>query len=296
MKLLITGAAGQLGKEILRQLEKGGSVLGPLPVELTGVQVKGVDLADADLSSLEETRKLLASEKPDVVINCAAYTNVDGCETNWDTAFQANSIGPRNLAMACEELGAKLVHISTDYVFSGVGETPFSEASLPAPCSAYGRSKFLGEEYIRQFSTRWFVVRTAWLYGREGKNFVKTILRVAKEKGQLKVVDDQYGNPTNAEDLAHHLLCLAATEEYGVYHCTGEGICSWYDFASSIVSLAGIEAKVEPCSTEEFNSPTQRPAYSALDHSMLRATVGDKMRPWREALEDYIKQNKENLV
>lgn len=288
MKILITGGAGQLGTELQRQIAAGASALGALPAALADVAVTAVDLPDADLTSLPQTRALLAAHHPDVVINCAAFTNVDACESQPDTAFGGNALAARNLAIACEEKGAKLIHLSTDYVFSGTATKPVSEAALPCPQSVYGSTKLLGEQYVQNFCSRWFIVRTSWLYGRNGNNFVKTMLRLAKEKGQLKVVNDQLGNPTNAEDLAHHLLLLTLTEEYGLYHCTGQGICSWYDFAAEIVRLSGIDAQVHPVSSDEFPSPTKRPAYSALDHSMLRATVGDAMRPWKEALADYM--------
>lgn len=290
MKILITGGAGQLGTELQRQLAAGKSALGPLPEALQNVAVVAVDMADADLSSLTQTRELLQKHRPDAVINCAAFTNVDLCETQPETAFEANALGARNVAMACEEIGAKLVHVSTDYVLSGDATQPLSEGAIPAPQSVYGTTKYLGEQYVQNFCSRWFIARTSWLYGRQGNNFVKTILRLAKEQGQLKVVNDQVGNPTNGEDLAHHLLLLTLTEEYGIYHCTGNGICSWYDFAAEIVRLSGIEASVQPVSSEEFPRPAKRPAYSALAHTMLSATIGDEMRPWKEALAEYLQE------
>lgn len=297
MRLLITGAAGQLGNELRRQIELGSSALGPVPKMLKKATVYYVDLPDADLSDKTEAFALIRDHMPDVVINCAAYTNVDKCETDFDTAYAANALGPRNLAVACEAAGAKLIHVSTDYVFSGNGDVPRSEADLPAPQSAYGRTKLLGEEYVKDFCSKWFIIRTSWLYGRVGGNFVKTIARVAKQKGSLSVVNDQLGNPTNAEDLAYHILKLACTEEYGVYHCTGEGVCSWYDFACEIVRQAGIDAKVNPCTSEEYPSPTKRPEYSALDNTMLRLTVGNEMRQWQQALEAYFKENSlEDLI
>ncbi len=290
MKILITGAAGQLGTELQRQLAAGRSALGTLPEALHSAKVIPADMADADLSSLEQTRALLQQHRPDVVINCAAFTNVDLCETQQQDAFKANAIAPRNLAMACDEIGAKLVHVSTDYVLSGQGTQPLSEAEMPAPQSVYGTTKRLGEQYVQNFCGRWFIARTAWLYGRHGNNFVKTIVRLAKEQGQLKVVDDQLGNPTNAEDLAHHLLLLTLTEEYGIYHCTGNGVCSWYDFAAEIVRLSGVQASVQPVTSDEFPRPAKRPAYSALAHDMLNATIGDNMRPWKEALAEYMQE------
>lgn len=291
MKIMVTGANGQLGNEILRQLQNGKSALGPLPQGLNLATVIPVDLPDADLTDRHETVGLLRRHAPDVVINCAAFTNVNLCETEQDTAFKANAVLPRNLAFACEEVGAKLIHVSTDYVFSGdIAAAPLNETAATGPSSVYGATKLLGEEYVRQFCSRWFVVRTAWLYGQDGGNFVKTIVRNAREKGSLKVVNDQVGNPTNAEDLAHHLLKLAASKEYGLYHCTGSGTCSWFDFAAEIVRLWGIDATVSPCATDEFPSPAKRPAFSSLDNAMLRATVGDEMRPWQQALADFYKK------
>lgn len=298
MKILITGANGQLGNELTRQLNNKGSVLGPLPHVLNEATFCGIDIEDGDLADLDTVYRIMEEQDPDVVINCAAYTNVDGCETERDTAFKANAVAPRNLAISCEALKARLIHISTDYVFSGEGNEPFVETTLPAPRSVYGSTKLLGEEYVRQFCRRWFILRTSWLYGRIGGNFVKTIQRVAKEKGSLKVVMDQLGNPTNAEDLAHHILRLLPTGQYGLYHCTGEGTCSWYDFAREIVGLSGIDAEVIPCTTEEYEkiSPgaAPRPSFSALDNAMLRATVGNGMRPWQEALQGYINEQKNN--
>ncbi|MGD9560141.1 MAG: dTDP-4-dehydrorhamnose reductase [Oscillospiraceae bacterium] len=293
MKILITGAAGQLGHELCRQLERGGSALGAIPERLQHAKVIAVDIEEADITSRTETAALIRHHAPDAVISCAAFTNVDAAEAERDTAFRVNALGPRNLAIACEEVGAKLLHLSTDYVFSGTGKEPYSETDLPAPASAYGTTKLLGEAYVRDFCSRWFVVRTSWLYGRTGANFVKTILKLAAEQPEVKVVHDQRGNPTNAEDVAHHLLQLVPTKEYGLYHCTGAGVCSWFEFAQQIVRLAGLKAKVIPCTTEEFPRPAPRPANSALEHRMLRATIGDHMRPWQDALAHYMKERED---
>ena len=210
------------------------------------------------------------------------------CETERETAFKANALGPRNLAVAAEKTGAKLIHVSTDYVFSGDGKKPYTEWDVCVPQSAYGSSKYLGEEYIKEFCKKYFIVRTAWLYGYYGKNFVKTMMNITRKNGTCKVVDDQRGNPTNAADLAHHILKLLTTEEYGVYHGTGNGECSWYEFTKKIVELAGIEAEVNPCTTEEYPTPAKRPAYSSLDNMMFRVTVGDEFRPWEDALKSFI--------
>lgn len=288
MNVLITGSNGQLGRELAKNLANGYTELGPIPEELQGAQVVCVDVDEMDITNYDAVVDLVEELSLDVIFNCAAYTNVNGCETDSDTAFRVNALGARNLAMAAERFGAKLIHVSTDYVFSGEGNTPRSEWDLCDPQSVYGKTKYLGEQYVRDFCKRYFIVRTAWLYGYEGNNFVKTIMRIAREKGSATVVNDQFGNPTNAADLAHHLLKLAVTEQYGLYHCTGTGECSWYDFACKIVEYAGIPATVSPCTTAEYPTPAKRPAYSSLDNRMLRNTVGDEMRPWEEALRYFI--------
>ena len=288
MKILVTGANGQLGKEISRVLACGKSELGDIPACFLNAQVTSVDIDELDITDEQAVARFVDGAGYSLILNCAAYTNVEACESNRDTAFCVNALGARNLAMAAQQIGAKLVHVSTDYVFAGDGNTPYGEWDVCAPVSAYGKSKLLGEQYVRDFCSRYFIVRTSWLYGYEGRNFVKTILRVAKEKGAATVVNDQRGNPTNAADLAHHILKLAATQEYGVYHCTGSGECSWYDFACKIVEYAGVNATVSPCTTEEYPTVVKRPAYSSLDHMMLCCTVGDEMRPWQDALKCYI--------
>ena len=291
MNILIMGAKGQLGREMTDCFARGYSALGTPDILKESNVLCLADIDEVDIGDLDALRLFLENQEIDVIFNCAAYTNVDGCETNTETAFRANALGARNLAIVAREKGAKLVHVSTDYVFAGDGDRPYAEWDLPSPISAYGKSKLLGEQYIREQTERYFIVRTSWLYGRYGKNFVKTILRVAKERGACRVVADQRGNPTNAADLAHHLLKLATTEEYGIYHGTGNGECSWFDFAAKIVSLAGIAATVSPCTTAEYPTPTKRPAYSALDHLALRATVGDEFRHWEDALAAFFAEH-----
>ncbi len=288
MNILITGCNGQLGSELAKNLKDGYTELGPVPEALRNAQTVCVDIQEMDITDYDAVVDLVEELELDVIINCAAYTNVNGCETDSDAAFRVNAIGARNLAMAAERFGAKLIHVSTDYVFAGDGSVPYTEWDLCDPQSVYGKTKYLGEQYVRDFCSRYFIVRTAWLYGYVGNNFVKTMLRLAREKGGAKVVADQRGNPTNAADLAHHILKLAATEQYGIYHCTGGGECSWYDFASKIVEYAGIPAAITPCTTEEYPTPAKRPAYSSLDNRMLRNTVGDEMREWQDALKCYL--------
>lgn len=288
MKLIITGGNGQLGKELQSILRKGFSEIGPIAKEYGDCTVLAVDIEDLDITDNRQTASFIEREKPDIVVNCAAMTNADMCEVERDTAYRANALGPANLAKACERIGAKLCHISTDYVFSGERNIPFSEYDFCNPKNIYGSTKYMGEVYIREFCSQYFILRTAWLYGYEGSNFVKTIRRLATENKTIKVVRDQVGNPTNANDLAHHILKIILTEEYGIYHCTGNGICSWCDFAKEIVSLSGLDCTVQSCTTEEFPRPARRPAYSALENRMLRCTVGDEMRPWEDALQQYI--------
>lgn len=293
MKILITGCRGQLGSELQKQLKAEKSELGPLPDRLKNTSVIAVDVEELDITDREETINYIRRHAPDTVINCAAFTNVNGCETNRDAAFKVNALGPRNLAMACEKIGARLIHISTDYVFSGApnGGVPLDECAVPAPISAYGETKLLGEEYAQRFCRRTIIVRTAWLYGYDGKNFVKTMLALAQNHDAITVVNDQLGNPTNAVDLAHHILKLAVSHDYGIYHCTGNGICSWYDFAAEIVRLSALPCTVAPISSEQYAAEhpesADRPLWSALDNRMLRCTVGDEMRDWKTALTEY---------
>ena len=293
MKILVTGCKGQLGTEIQKQLRLRYSELGPIPSSLLNAAVTAIDIDTLDLADLDSVTSYVTELRPDVILNCAAYTNVDGCEVNRDTAFAANAIGPRNLAIAAGMCGAKLVHVSTDYVFDGRGNgsVPRDECDLPNPISAYGSTKLMGERYVSSFCSRYFIVRTAWLYSYYGKNFVKTMLNLAASHPYLEVVNDQCGNPTNAVDLAHELLQLAATEQYGLYHCTGEGVCSWYDFACAIMQEANTGIEVRPISSAEykkkFPKSADRPAWSALDNRMLRCTIGNDMRSWKDALHTF---------
>lgn len=288
MRLLITGGKGQLGCQLKSIIERQGSDIGKLDENFINVECKFIDYEELDISNYSDVLSYVSTFSPDSIINCAAYTNVDGCENDTDTAFKVNAIGPRNLAIACEKNGIKLIHISTDYVFSGKGNIPFKEYDIPQPVSVYGKTKLLGEQYVREHCSRYFIVRTAWLYGEWGKNFVYAIMKAAKEKRHLEVVDDQKGNPTYAEDLAYHILYIILTEEYGIYHCTGIGECSWYDFACKIVEYCGIDCTVIPTTSDKINRVAKRPSYSSLDNIMIRLTIGNKMRPWQEALQSFI--------
>lgn len=287
MNILITGADGQLGSELGRVLQTGCSDLGAVPPAFRDAAVLRTDRSTLDITEPGAVEE--AVRAADIVVNCAAMTDVDACEDDPTTAYLVNAVGPLNLAAACERSGAKLVHVSTDHVFAGDATTPRIESDVCHPENVYGSSKLAGEGLVRAACSRAFIVRTAWLYGYVGENFVKTILSVARRDGRIEVVDDQAGNPTNADDLAHHLLKLAATEGYGTYHCVGHGVCSRFDFASRIVDLAGIPCETVPRATGDIPRPARRPACSALDNKRLRETVGDQMRPWGDALAAYLR-------
>ncbi len=300
MKLFITGANGQLGTELQNMLQSGMAEIGPIPEVYANAKILAVDKEELDLTDFQALRNTLAQFQPDVIINCAAFTNVDGCETSQDTAFLVNSVVVQQLALYAAEHDCKLVQVSTDYVFAGNGTSPYKEWDACAPNSIYGKSKHLGEQYALSCGKA-FVVRTAWLYGYRGHNFIKTIVRAAKAGKALKIVNDQLGNPTNANDLAYHILKLAQTDYYGVYHCTNNGTCSWHAFGCEFLKLAGIENTPASCSTEEFYAGKEaahadRPAYSSLDNMALRNTVGDEMRSWQDALAMYMQKGLERGI
>ncbi len=290
MKLLITGFQGQLGQTLNELLQSKTNPFGALPQCYENAEIVGVDLAELDISDAKATLALVKELRPDVIFNCAAMTNVDGCETDYQTAMKVNVMGTANLASAAQAVGAKFLHISTDYVFAGDASTPYCEWDLPAPNTAYGKSKYAGEQMALSLCQKTYIMRTAWLYSKYGNNFVKTMRRLGAQKEQISVVCDQRGNPTNALDLAYHMLLVATTEDYGVYHCTGNDECSWCDFATEIMHLSGLGCRVNPCTSEEYPSKTPRPKYSSLRNLHLECTVGNFMRPWKEALEATIQE------
>lgn len=291
MKILITGANGQLGNELARLLETGRAEIGPISRVYQGAQVVGTDVAELDITSSRAVDAFVAAGAFDLIINCAAMTNVDGCETAEDAAMRVNAQGPANLARAAAAHGAKLVQVSTDYVFPGNQNGERVETDPTGPISAYGRTKLAGEQQVLQNCPQSFVVRTAWLYGYVGKNFVKTMMRLGASHDEVTVVDDQLGNPTSANDLAYEILKVAATDNFGVYHCTNKGTCSWADFAQAIMQGAGLDCTVQRCTSAEYKrahpESADRPAFSSLRNKHLEDTIGDEMRPWRDALAAY---------
>ena len=294
MRILITGAHGQLGNELRRLLETGSSEIGPIPACYEGCQVVLTDAAELDITDGSAVDAYVSEGGFDLIVNCAAMTNVDGCEVAEDAAYRVNADAPGNLARAANASGAKLVHVSTDYVFPGTEADPRTEDDAVGPVSAYGRTKLAGERQVQEACPRHFIVRTAWLYGYVGKNFVKTMMRLGETRDEVTVVDDQLGNPTNANDLAYEILKIATTDEYGIYHCTNKGTCSWADFAEAIMEEAGLDCKVVRCTSEEYAkanpASAKRPAYSSLRNKHLEETVGDEMRPWREAFAVYMQR------
>ena len=293
MKILVTGAKGMLGRQVVEDLERGYTEIGRVPEEVKNAEVIGTDSQTLDITDKNKTNLFVGEVSPDVIINCAAYTNVDGCETDGESAYKVNALGVRNLAMAAEKVGAKLIHISTDYVFSGTGNTPKREYDTVRPASVYGKTKYRGEVFARQYCKRLFIVRTAWLYGYLGKNFVKTMLKLSENHDVVRVVKDQLGTPTSAAELAKAMAYLLPTENYGIFHGTCEGDTNWADFTDEIFRLAGKSTKVDHITTEEYvkDNPASanRPAYSILDNFMFRLTGDFRFADWHDAIEEYIR-------
>lgn len=285
-KVLITGSSGQLGLELQEKLKDKYELVITTRTNL-------------DISNAQQVMELIKLKKPHVIINCAAYTAVDLCEQQKDAAYESNAIGPKSLAVAANEIGAKLVHISTDYVFDGEGNKdelgnirPYYETDITNPQSAYGRTKLEGEKFVIQNSNKYFIIRTAWLYG-EGKNFVRTMVNLSKTNSEVKVVDDQIGSPTSTAELANMIDSLIETEEYGIYHGTCEGYCSWYDLTCEIYRLLNINTKVIPVTTDQFPRPAKRPKYSVMENKKLNELGIYKFKAWQEALKIYLE--KENV-
>lgn len=274
--ILVVGANGMLGHDLM---------------DLLDGEVRGIDLPDIDITSLESVQEVMESLRPRLVVNAAAYTDVDGCESNTELAMQVNGEGVAFLAMASRSIGAKLVHVSTDYVFDGAKGSPYLEDDPTGPLSVYGESKLAGEMNAR-FNPDHLVVRTQWLYGLHGKNFVETMLRLAAEKDELAVVDDQIGSPTWTVDLALAIKALVEHDRTGIYHAVNSGFCSWNGFAQAIFEESGLSVKVNPLTTEQLNRPARRPLYSTLDCAKLGNDACFKPQHWREALKAYLKLRK----
>jgi dTDP-4-dehydrorhamnose reductase len=282
VKVVVTGANGQLGTDLCRALHN-----------FDVIALTHVDIEIADIASVRES---ILKHKPAVIINTAAYVRVDDCEDEKDKAFRVNALGARNVAVVAQELGAKLVHISTDYVFGGEIEprtTPYTEFDTPVPLSIYGKSKLAGENLVRHLCQKHFIIRSSGLFGvagssGKGGNFIETMLRLAKERDELKVVNDQVFSPTYTKDLAWKIAQLITTDYYGIFHITNRGACSWYEFTKEMLRLAGLKTSVVPITSDQYPQKARRPRYSVLDNSHLRLLGMDDMRPWQEALKDYL--------
>ena len=275
-KIIVTGCNGQLGRAINQEYE--GS---------TEFRMVNTDVDELDITNIDSVMEFVRDVNPYAIINCAAHTNVDACEEQWDSAYRINAIGPRNLAIAARETGAKIVHVSTDYVFSGDGSRPYVEFDATNPNSAYGTTKLAGEQFVKEFADNYFIIRTAWLYG-DGKNFAKTMLRLAETNEKVRVVGDQFGTPTSARELARAIKHLVPTENYGLFHGTCEGSCSWAEFAAEIFKMAGLDTEVEAITSAEYSAKANRPAYSVLDNYMLRLTSDYRFADWQDALAEYM--------
>ena len=279
MKVLVTGAKGQLGTDLMNELEK------------RGIESIGVDVQEMDITDREACMRVISESKADAVIHCAAYTAVDAAEDNVDLCRKINGEGTRNVALACQATGAKMMYISTDYVFDGQGTRPWEPDDNRSPLNVYGQTKYEGELAVEELVEKFFTVRIAWVFGVAGQNFIKTMLRLGKERGAVSVVDDQVGSPTYTYDLARLLVDMIQTDYYGRYHATNEGFCSWYGFACEIFRQAGMdEVKVTPVSSDQFPVKAVRPANSRMSKAKLAENGFEPLPTWQDALGRFLKE------
>lgn len=278
MKVLVTGFNGQLGFDVVKELNK------------RNIECKGVDLQDFDITDREQTLEYIKMYSPDALVHCAAYTAVDKAEDDEECCRRVNVDGSENLALACKELDAKMLYVSTDYVYGGNGEVPFDVTDPTDPKSVYGKTKLEGENAVKNHVSKCFIVRTSWVFGINGNNFVKTMLRLGAERDMLSVVDDQIGSPTYTPDLARLICDLIFTEEYGTYHGTNENYCSWAEFAAEIMRLGGRKAQIKPIPSSEYPAKAQRPLNSRLSKACLDRIGVKRLPAWQDALERYMKE------
>lgn len=279
MKVLVTGVKGQLGYDVVNELEK------------RGIESVGVDVEEMDITNPEACRKVISEAAPDAVIHCAAYTAVDAAEDNEEICSRVNGEGTRNIARVCKELDMKMMYISTDYVFDGQGERPWEPDDERHPLNVYGEAKYQGELAVEELLEKYFIVRIAWVFGVNGKNFIKTMLRLGEERGAVSVVDDQIGSPTYTYDLARLLVDMIVTEKYGRYHATNEGLCSWYEFACEIFKQAGMDSvQVTPVDSSAFPAKAARPKNSRMSKAKLSENGFTLLPAWQDALGRYLKE------
>ncbi len=278
MKVLVTGVKGQLGYDVVKELEKRG---------MTAI---GVDIEEMDITDAGSVEQVITEAAPDAVIHCAAYTAVDAAEDNVELCRKVNAEGPRNIARVCKKLDMKMIQISTDYVFDGLGERPWEPEDEAAPQSIYGLTKYEGEQAVRELLDKYFIVRIAWVFGVNGKNFVKTMLNLGKTRDSLTVVCDQFGSPTYTYDLARLLVDMVQTDKYGIYHATNEGYCNWYEFACEIFRQAGMTVKVSPVTSDQYPAKAKRPYNSRMSKDKLTENGFERLPEWKDALSRYLKE------
>lgn len=278
MKVLVTGVKGQLGYDVMAELTK------------RNIEAIGVDIDEMDITDKISVEKVIGEAAPDVVVHCAAYTAVDAAEDNEALCRRVNADGTRNIAEVCKKLDCKMVYISTDYVFDGQGTRPWEPDDERHPLNVYGQTKYEGELAVQENLSKYFIVRIAWVFGKNGKNFVKTMLKLAETHDKLTVVNDQFGSPTYTYDLARLLVDMIQTDKYGIYHATNEGICTWYEFACEIFRQAGVKIEVTPVSASEYPAKAKRPENSRLDKSKLTENGFERLPSWQDALRRYIKE------
>ncbi|MDD3137457.1 MAG: dTDP-4-dehydrorhamnose reductase [Lachnospiraceae bacterium] len=276
MKVLVTGYKGQLGFDVVNELKKRGH------------SVIGVDVDEMDITDATAVEKTITESKVEVVIHCAAYTAVDAAEDNIDICRKVNALGTENIAVVCKKLKLKMIYISTDYVFNGEGERPWEPDDIREPLNVYGQTKYEGELAVEKNVEKYFIVRIAWVFGVNGKNFIKTMLNLGETKDEIKVVSDQIGSPTYTYDLAVLLVDMAESEKYGKYHATNEGLCTWYEFATEIFRQAEINVKVNPVSSDEFPAKAKRPHNSRMNKDKLEMNGFHRLPTWQDALERYL--------
>ncbi len=278
MKVLVTGTKGQLGYDVVNELTGRG-------IEAVGVDIEEMDITDAD-----SVNRVIAQAAPDAVIHCAAYTAVDAAEDNVELCRRVNVDGTQNIANICKKLDIPMIYISTDYVFDGEGERPWEPDDERTPLNVYGQTKYEGELAVQNTLEKYFIVRIAWVFGVNGKNFVRTMLNLAKTHDHITVVNDQFGSPTYTYDLARLLVDMVLTDKYGIYHATNEGICTWYEFACEIFRQAGVKVEVEPVSAKQYQARAKRPSNSRMSKDKLEKNGFKRLPSWQDALGRYLKE------
>lgn len=276
MKVLVTGAAGQLGYDVVKKLEE------------MNIKCIGTTKNELDITNEHQTLEFIKNYKPDVVVHCAAYTAVDKAEEDRQNCYKVNVLGTKHVAKACKQIDAKMVYISTDYIFDGEGKQPYEVTDEPNPINYYGRTKYEGEIEVKEHLDKYFIIRISWVFGVNGKNFVKTMISLGKELEELSVIADQIGSPTYTPDLANLVVEMIKTDKFGIYHATNEGYCSWYEFACEIFKQTGIQVKVKPIKTEEYPTKAMRPKMSLLSKKSLEVNGFTNLKDYKQSLNEYL--------